>query len=232
MPAPESVVIAAAGMGSRLGHGIPKCLVEVGGRTLIEGQLDVLSEIPDIRIVVGYMEQAVIDAVSRVSRNVIFVRNPEFRSTTTQDSYTMGALGLDHQCLFLDADIVFDPVSLNAFLAVSACHPMLIGVTAAKTDNAVYAVTRAAPRGDMEVISFSLEASRYEWANIVSAPAGTFSRGRGAVFEALQTMLPAAAKEIVSFEIDTEQDLRRAERFVLNVLAETEEVATATDPKI
>ena len=210
----EHAIIAAAGLGSRLGHGIPKCLVEIGGRTIIERQLEALSMIPYVRIVVGYMEHAVMDVVSRIKKDVIFVRNPSFRSTTTQDSYLMGAQGLDCQCLFLDADIVFDSDSLNAFVTLSAAHPVTIGVTAAKTDNAVYAVTRPASSGDLEIVSFSSEPCRFEWANIVSAPSSCFSRNRGAVFETLQTILPAAAKEIVCFEVDTERDLLRAERFV------------------
>ena len=213
MPPIEHAVIAAAGIGSRLGHGIPKCLVEVGGRPLIEHQLELLSAIADIRVVVGYMEQTVIDAVRRVNGSVIFVRNPNYRDTTTQESYALGAEGLTGACLFLDADIVFDAQSLGAFLASAAHNALTIGVTAAKTDNAVFAETRRTANS-FEIVSFSSQQSEFEWANIVSAPAGTFVRGGGPVFETLQKLLPAAAAEIISYEIDTEQDLERAREFV------------------
>jgi NDP-sugar pyrophosphorylase family protein len=212
VPAVEHAVIAAAGIGSRLGHGIPKCLVEVGGRTLIEQQLALLSRVPDVRVVVGYMEQTVMDAVCRVNRDVIFVRNPHYRETTTQDSYARGAEGVPGACLFLDADIVFDPASFHSFLNFAAGHRLAIGVTAAKTDEAVFAVTRGAGQ-DLEILSFSSEAAPLEWANIVYAPADYFVRGGGTVFETLQSRLPAPAKELVSYEIDTEQDLRRAQEF-------------------
>ena len=53
-----------------------------------------------------------------------------------------------------------------------------------------------------------------EWANVVVAPANSFFRGQGPVFETLQKSLPAAAKEIVSYEVDTEQDLQRAENYL------------------
>lgn len=215
MPAIKHAVIAAAGLGSRLGHGLPKCLVEVEGRKLIDRQLELLGGIEDIRVVVGYMEHAVIEAVSRLNRNVIFVRNPAFRSTTTQDSYAIGAKGLTGQCVFLDADIVFEPRSLHDFLAYSERQPVTVGVTAAKTDDAVYALTRRRPDGDgLEIVSFARTPAEYEWANIVSAPADSFFRGRGPVFETLQDLLPAAAKEIISYEIDTEHDLHRAKAFV------------------
>lgn len=215
MSAIEHVVIAAAGLGSRLGHGLPKCLVELDGTTLIERQLALFAHIPDIRIVVGYMEQAVMDAVNRLSRNVVFVRNPDFRTTTTQDSYALGASGLSGQCVYLDADIVFDPRTLRAFLDEALDVGVTIGITAAKTDDAVFVDADGEQGHLMRVSGFSRErASGYEWANIVVAPADTFHQGRGAVFESLAECLPIAAKIITSYEIDTEQDLERALAYV------------------
>jgi NDP-sugar pyrophosphorylase family protein len=214
MPAIEHVVIAAAGIGSRLGHGIPKCLVELAGRSLIERQLTLLSHIADIRVVVGYMEQTVMDAVWRVNQNVIVVRNPNYRETTTQDSYALGADGLTGHCLFLDADIIFESSSFHQFLDFAAPKDLAIGVTAAKTDNAVFAVTRPSAQGGLEIMSFSSEPAEFEWANVVWAPAQAFLRRGGPVFERLQIWLPAPAGVIVSYEIDTEQDLNRAQEFL------------------
>ncbi len=214
MPAIEHVVIAAAGIGSRLGHGIPKCLVEVEGRSLVERQLNLLSHVSDIRVVVGYMEQAVMDAVWRVNQNVIVVRNQNYRETTTQDSYALGSEGLTGNCLFLDADIIFEPSSFREFLDFAARKELAIGVTAAKTDNAVFAVTRSSAQGGLQIVSFSSEPAEFEWANVVWAPADAFLRRGGPVFERLQRWLPAPAGVIVSYEIDTEQDLRRAREFL------------------
>lgn len=213
MPSVEHAVIAAAGIGSRLGHGIPKCLVEIGGETLIGKQLALLSDIPDVRVVVGYREEAVIDCVRSVRPDVIFVRNPRFRETTTQDSYVLGAEGLHGSCLFMDADILFDAQSFREFTVFAASRPLTIGVTAAKTDDAVFVVTRADEDAGLEVVSFSREPAALEWANVVHAPADSFHEGRGAVFETLQMLLPVPAKEIVSYEVDTEGDLMRAREF-------------------
>ena len=49
---------APAGVGRRLGQGVaehPKCLLELGGRTLLDRMLDALSEagVPDVTIVHG-----------------------------------------------------------------------------------------------------------------------------------------------------------------------------------
>jgi choline kinase len=215
MSAIEHVVIAAAGLGSRLGHGLPKCLVEVDGVTLIERQLALFAEVPDIRIVVGYMEHAVMEVVNRLDRNVIFVRNPDFRTTTTQDSYALGAAGLEGHCVFLDADIIFEAESLSLFMEGARDGNITIGVTEAKTDDAVYARVETTCEGRMQVVGFTREdASAYEWANIVCAPADTFYRGRGPVFETLSAHLPATAHPVVSYEIDTERDLRRAKDYL------------------
>jgi NDP-sugar pyrophosphorylase family protein len=213
MPSVEHAVIAAAGMGSRLGHGIPKCLVEIAGETLIAKQLRLLSDVPDVRVVVGYREEAVIDCVRSVRPDVVFVRNADFHETTTQDSYAMGVGGLQGSCLFMDADILFDAESFREFTDFAVSHPLAVGLTAAKTDDAVFAITRPNGAGGLEIVSFSRKPALLEWANIVHAPADTFYEGRGAVFETLQTLLPAPAREIVSYEVDTEGDLKRAREF-------------------
>ena len=50
----KTVIISCAGMGTRLGLNIPKCLVEINGKTLLEIQLQQLEDVEDVRIVVGY----------------------------------------------------------------------------------------------------------------------------------------------------------------------------------
>ena len=215
MPSIEHVVIAAAGLGSRLGHGLPKCLVEIEGKTLLERQLALFHGVPDVRVVVGYMEHAVMEAISRLDRSVIVVRNPNFRTTTTQDSYALGAAGIEGKCVFLDADIVFDAESLEGFLAKAVHQELTIGVTHTKTDDAVFVEVDEREDGTMTALGFSRDTySRYEWANIVCARGGSFRRGRGAVFEALAEMLPATAIPVVSYEVDTERDLQRAKAYL------------------
>ena len=44
MQATEAVVISAAGLGSRMGLGIPKALIELQGQSLISRALDILDD--------------------------------------------------------------------------------------------------------------------------------------------------------------------------------------------
>ena len=209
-------VIAVAGIGSRLGHGKPKCLVEVAGRRILEYQLELLREVPDVRLVVGYQEHEVIAAAFALRRDLTIVRNPAYRTTTTQQSYWLGAQHLSGPCLYLDGDIIFEPESFRAFLANAEAHAPLIAITEAKTEHAVF--TRTQP-GDNElflsVTGFSrTERSLWEWANLACLPAGVLEENGGNVFDRLGHHLPLRAQPIVCCEVDTEGDLAQAESFV------------------
>ena len=53
MQTAQSVVISCAGIGSRLGLGTTKALLEIEGRSLIALQLDFFRDVEDVRGVVG-----------------------------------------------------------------------------------------------------------------------------------------------------------------------------------
>ena len=210
MPIVEHAVIAAAGLGSRLGLGRPKCLLELDGISLIQAQLALLKDVPDVRVVVGFEEHAVMTEVLRHRSDVVFVRNPAFRSTSTLQSYALGARGLDTPCLFMDADIWFEPKSFATFLAACGDQVPLLAVTEAKTFDAVYAHME-----DEQVVRFSrTEPAAYEWANLSWLPPAYCEVGEGAVFERMERDLPIAARRIISYEVDREADLELARDFV------------------
>ena len=48
-----SIIICCAGMGTRLGIGTTKALINVYGKSLIERQLELTKDIDDVRVVVG-----------------------------------------------------------------------------------------------------------------------------------------------------------------------------------
>lgn len=202
----EHAVIAAAGFGSRLGRGHPKCLVEFRGQTLLQRQLALLEDVPDVRIVVGFEEQAVIEEARRHRADILVVRNPAYASTTTLGSYALGARHLRKPCLFMDADILFEPDSFKNFVE-SCAEPLIIGYTEAKTVDAVFVTLE-----DERVTSFSRQQrTPFEWANIACLPAGHCERGSGSVYEHLSPNLPLRSQYVDSFEIDRPEDLTLAE---------------------
>ena len=61
----RTVIISCAGMGNRLGLGSTKALVEVEGKPLIIRHLEMLKEEKDVRVVVGYQAEKVIEVVKQ-----------------------------------------------------------------------------------------------------------------------------------------------------------------------
>ena len=206
----KHVVIAAAGLGSRLGLGKPKCLVEILETPLIGHLLSLFDMIEDVRVVIGFEEELVIEYVTAVRRDVLFVRNPAFRSTTTLYSYALGARYLSEPALFLDADILFEPQSLKLFLDSCSKACPLIGITKSKTVDAVFAHLDS--KNNLKRFSRT-DISPYEWANIVFAPPAYFEEGDGAVFEHLKKDLPLPVHSVVSYEVDCPEDLIAARKF-------------------
>jgi choline kinase len=207
MPAVEHAVIAAAGLGSRLGHGKPKCLVEIDGVSVLAHLMHLLADVPDVRVVVGFMETEVIREIAAIRPDVIAVRNPGFRATTTLHSYAMGARGLTGDCLFMDADLLIVPETFHAFL--DTCRPgePRLALVRAMTTDAVYAELE----GD-KLVEFNRDRpTEYEWSNISWLPVTLFDEiGHTAVYEHLRKYLPIATGTLESFEIDTVEDLERA----------------------
>lgn len=204
-------MIAAAGLGSRLGLGLPKCLALVDKRPILEHQLALLKHIPDVRLVVGYREHDVIPLAFQLRPDIIIVRNPSFRTTTTQHSYWLGAEHLTGPCLYLDGDIIFEPNTFAGFLAAAAATTSpLIAVTPAKTEQAVFVTVNDA----FEATAFS-RASRspWEWANLALLPPSLLEKNGGDVFARLAHFTPLAARAVDCYEVDTENDLAQAEQF-------------------
>jgi choline kinase len=83
-------VILAAGLGTRLGHGIPKALVEVSpGRTIMDFQIEALTpyvQLHEIHAVVGYRKEMIVSRYPQLT----FVENIDFATTNTGRSLLSG----------------------------------------------------------------------------------------------------------------------------------------------
>lgn len=90
MSTAKSVIISCAGIGSRLGLGTTKALINIDGRPLINWQLDLLKDVEDVRIVVGFQANDVIEQVKKYRRDVTFVFNHNYFETKTGASYYLG----------------------------------------------------------------------------------------------------------------------------------------------
>lgn len=211
----EGAVIAAAGLGSRLGLGMPKCMLEIDGTTVLSRLVTVLEKhVPSIHVVVGYREELIIDHCARFHRNVVIVRNPEFRTTNTAASMTCGARGLRKKVLFLDGDLLISEESIANFIAKAQECDVLLGVTRAKSEQAVFVQASFDQQNALSACGFTRElAQPYEWANVVAGPPDLVASADGFVYEALAPLLPLPAAMLDLCEIDTPSDLKQAESF-------------------
>ncbi|MDP7135006.1 MAG: phosphocholine cytidylyltransferase family protein, partial [Planctomycetota bacterium] len=124
-------IILAAGVGNRLGGsaaGKPKCLLNVGGRTLLHRMLDSLqrSSISPV-IVVGYEHQQIRDAVaaSHPDLSVEFVRNDDFTEGSIVSLWSARE-HLAHDCLLMDADVLFPDEFLQRLIGTRHSDSFLL----------------------------------------------------------------------------------------------------------
>jgi len=110
-------LILAAGCGSRLGTLAPKCLAEVGGRPLLQIQLDLLRQggAENVTIVVGYREEEIRAAAFG---DVSFVFNDRFAETNSLYSFYLARSAVRGDLLVLNSDVVFPLELLRRVLEV------------------------------------------------------------------------------------------------------------------
>ncbi|WP_185696211.1 NTP transferase domain-containing protein [Buchananella hordeovulneris] len=123
-----TAVLLAAGRGSRLGQltvSVPKPLMMLGGRTLLDRNLEALGRagIDDILIVTGYRSDMIesLDP-TRYGQRIRFVRNEEWDTSGIAASFMAAdpeRLGTDVVLVY--GDIVYESAVLDAVLTSGAC---------------------------------------------------------------------------------------------------------------
>ena len=112
-------IVLAAGKGSRLNGTAadkPKCLVELGGLTLVERQIRTLENagVDDVAVVVGCQADRV---RARCGSGITYVDNPQYAHTNSLYSLWMARALLYEGFVVLNCDVLFPPVLLDELLA-------------------------------------------------------------------------------------------------------------------
>ena len=113
------VIILAAGRGTRLGHHtkeIPKGLVDVNGKSIIERQIELFEKngITDIVIVRGYKKEKF------CWDNVTFIDNEDFANNNQLASLVLAQNMVSGNVLILFGDLIFEQTILDQILASSS----------------------------------------------------------------------------------------------------------------
>lgn len=120
-------IILAAGKGTRL-NGVdlkPKCLFEVGGRTLLDRQLSALAAagINDVALVLGFEAERI---RRRCPATVSFVINARFEETSSLYSLWLAREHLSDGFVVLNCDVLFHPQLLTRLLAAPFEDALLV----------------------------------------------------------------------------------------------------------
>jgi len=121
----KQAVILAAGRGNRLGevgNDSPKCLLNIGGRTLLELQLGILFQagIEEICIVAGHHIESVRQQVAGC-QGVTVIHNPIYETTNSLYSLTLTKDWVRGAFVCVNGDVVGHPDIFNRVLAVEGC---------------------------------------------------------------------------------------------------------------
>lgn len=212
MPISRTVVISCAGMGNRLGLGTTKALVEIDGKPLIVRHLEMLQKERDIRIVVGYQAEKVIEVVRKYRKDAVFVFNHNYRTTGTGDSVLLAARYANRYLLSLDGDLLIHPKDMEIILCQEG---EFVSGGQIETDDP-WLLQTAGSVGSEKVTSFSRIKGKYEWNGITQLKSERLKEGGGHVFQLIEPYLPLPFLEVRTREVDTVNDYERAVKWVKN----------------
>ena len=180
-------------------------MIDIHGRRVIDYLLDLLKEIENVRIVVGFMEELVIEHVRKLRDDVVFVRNPNFQTTSNTHSLWLATRDLHEPFIAIDGDMLINPASFSDFLNACAGRDSIVGVAKSKTEEAVFVKLNA----KAQIVSFYRKPREtYEWCGIACMSGIRMPQGdQGFVYSVLEKHLPLKAQVIDCYEIDTPADL-------------------------
>jgi L-glutamine-phosphate cytidylyltransferase len=108
-------IILAAGLGSRVREYTadkPKCLLDFGGKTLLQRQLGSLAAngITDIHLVRGYLSEKI------AYEGITYHENPDFRDNNILNSLFYAEIALEGNVIVAYSDILFSPEIVEQLL--------------------------------------------------------------------------------------------------------------------
>jgi choline kinase len=206
MSSVKSVIISCAGIGSRLGLATTKALIKIEGKSLIAWQLELFKDIEDIRIVVGFQANDVINEVLKYRKDVIFVYNHNYFETKTGASFYLGARHANEYVIEYDGDLLVHPDDIKICLETDE----YIAYSDKSSTDAVFVKTN----NNGDVIAFSRQEGDYEWTGPASIRKNKLKYSSGNVFNQLEEYLPMKGIKIRACDIDTYDDYEHAIEFV------------------
>jgi choline kinase len=234
-------ILLAAGASRRLmplTKDLPKCLLQIGGKTILEHQLDaVLSAgIVHAVIVIGYLKKMIRDFIGPLYRDTVkitYIENPEFGITNTIYSLFLTRNEFrDQDFIYFNADVLMHGDIVKGLIGhegenVLAVTQITCGDEEVKftsnSDNRIIKLGKNIPLNEAKgefigVAKFGKEITRH----FIDALTYYSTRGDKNLFfeKAVEDILdkapfyPLDVSQIPNIEIDFPEDLKKAEELV------------------
>ena len=197
-----SIIICCAGMGTRLGIGTTKALVDICGKPLIIRLLEQLDKYKDIRIVVGFDAERVIQTVRKYRNDIMFVFNYDYETTGAAHSLKKALLGANEIIIAIDGDTLFDKADFQRLLNYN-------GECIAVSKNATMEPIVATSDGN-NVVKLSKGNGDLQWSGVSKLLKNRFNGDGEYVYNILNKQLPISSLEIRLKEINTQDDYENA----------------------
>lgn len=203
----KSVVISCAGIGSRLGLGLTKALIEINGQSLISWQLKLFEKVKDLRIVVGFQGQEVIEEVNKFREDVIYCFNHRYFETKTGASYFLGARHANAESIAWDGDLLVHPDDVQHILHTQGEFICYSDITSEDT-----ICVNVNENGD--VLSFSSKDGDYEWTGPACVSKRNLKYSSQNVYNMLESYCPMKGMKVRAYDIDTYNDFVRVSHII------------------
>jgi len=207
-PDQVTVVLCCAGMGTRLGIGTTKALVDVCEKPLIIRQLELLDACDDVRIVVGFQAERLIQITKKYRSDIMYVFNHQYETTGVAQSLRKAAVCPREYVLSFDGDVLPNP---NDFAALLAYEEACVAISKDVSSEAITAVTN----GDV-VTHFTRDKGVWQWPGIAKIHSKSIDGDSFNVYDMLNDQVPMHALCVCAREINTPEDYENAIRWFEN----------------
>jgi len=245
---PACAIVLAAGVSRRMGDALarmPKCLLRIDGRTLLDRHLLHLQRlgVPHVVLVTGYAAERIASHTVEAHRIVVqHVHNPNFREGNILSLRCGLTQAPEGDVLVMDADVLYHPEVLARIVGASGLHFLLDETSTATGEEMmvatrggrVHLLARTLPEGPWDVVGETVGFFRVPAtlrSDLLDAIAATVAAGgRDAEYEtALNHLLeshPGAFSPVGDLpwiEIDFPEDVERARSVVWPAIREAEQ---------
>lgn len=219
-----TVIINAAGRGTRMGQARPKCLTTILGKPLIHWQLESIEAFPRLIVAVGFRAEEVVAAVRAIRADAEFVINPEYETTGTASSLSLALARGGQPAISLDGDLLVHPTDL---LNLAGGPMPSIGVCDIQSLAPV--LTRVPKTNDGKLLATSFHhgevmdstADMLEWTGLVTIdPRAHPVSGKGHVYQMILPLLPCRAVHVRCREIDYPTEVPLMEAWLQSLIGE------------